>query len=178
MSSAQDEIATMTAHARALASIPVVYGDDHFPSPDEVDLPRKMVPFPVSVARWPAARGMTVNVDAFLMFYLVFCGLVEDRLICLRLLHLLRQVKLLNQVRSFCHLIPGASCLCCCFVCLTWLGISVLLNRRSDTHRNILANDQIAQAPCILCIGERCGHRQCAQYQRAPCSRTFSCTVR
>lgn len=44
----------MTAHARALASIPVVYGDDHVPSPDEVDLPRKMVPFPIDLPGPPA----------------------------------------------------------------------------------------------------------------------------
>lgn len=43
----EEEIATMTAHANALASIPVVYPDDHVPDPDEVELPRKMTAFPV-----------------------------------------------------------------------------------------------------------------------------------
>ena len=38
----------MTALANSLASIPVVYPDDHLPDPDEVELPRKIAPFPVS----------------------------------------------------------------------------------------------------------------------------------
>lgn len=48
MSTTQDEIAVMTAHVQALASIPVTYPDDHVPDPEEVDFPKKMTPFPVS----------------------------------------------------------------------------------------------------------------------------------
>lgn len=48
MSSTQDEIAVMAAHTKALSSIPVTYPDDHVPDPEEVDFPKKMVPFPVS----------------------------------------------------------------------------------------------------------------------------------
>ena len=44
----EEEITAMTAHANSLASIPVVYPDDHVPDPDEVELPRKMTAFPVS----------------------------------------------------------------------------------------------------------------------------------
>lgn len=48
-----DEIASMTAHANSLASIPVVFPDDHVPDPDEIELPRKMAAFPVSLAYNP-----------------------------------------------------------------------------------------------------------------------------
>ena len=45
-----EEIAAMTTAANSLASIPVVYLDDHVPDPEEVELPRKMSAFPVSDA--------------------------------------------------------------------------------------------------------------------------------
>ena len=53
----EDEIASMTAHANSLATIPVVYPDGHLPDPSEVELPRKVSPFPVSFEVDLAVRG-------------------------------------------------------------------------------------------------------------------------
>lgn len=47
----------MTAHANSLATIPVVYPDGHLPDPSEVELPRKVSPFPVSFEVDLAVRG-------------------------------------------------------------------------------------------------------------------------
>ena len=50
----------MTGHANTLAFIPVVYPDNHVPDPDEVDLPHKITPFPVSPKVYPS-QSMDMN---------------------------------------------------------------------------------------------------------------------
>lgn len=47
MSSADAEVATFTAQAKAIGALPIVYPDDHTPDPEEVDIPRKLAPLPV-----------------------------------------------------------------------------------------------------------------------------------
>jgi len=56
----EEEIASMTGHANTLAFIPVVYPDNHVPDPDEVDLPHKITPFPVSPKVYPS-QSMDMN---------------------------------------------------------------------------------------------------------------------